>query len=65
MFGAKVMSTPGSLKPAQIADIENNITTGGTTCSHQSSYVKMMIAGSLNQAKRIIEKYVKGLWSSP
>ena len=62
MFGAKVLSAPGSLKPAQIADIENNITDGKTTWSHQNSYVKMMIAGSLNQAKRIIEKYDEGLY---
>ena len=57
LFGAKVLSTPGSLKPVHIANIENNITSGKGTWSHQNSDVKMMIAGSLNQAKRIIEKY--------
>ena len=62
LFGAKVLSTPGSLKPIHIADIENNITSGKATWSHQNSYAKMMIAGSLNQAKRIIEKYDEALY---
>ena len=62
LFGAKVLSIPGSLKPAQVVDIENNITDGSTTWSHQNSYAKMMIAGSLNQAKRIIEKYDESLY---
>ena len=62
LFGAKVLSTPGSLKPAHVSDIENNITSGNATWSHQNSYAKMMIAGALNQAKRVIEKYDEGLY---
>ena len=37
--------------------IENNFVGGNTRWTHQKSYVRMLTAGCLNQAKRIIEKY--------
>ena len=57
LFGAKVLSTPGFLKPKNIADVENNRVDSTTTWTHQNTYSKMMIAGCLNQAKRILSKY--------
>ena len=62
LFGKKVLSNPGALTPKNVTDIENNIIDGKTTWKHQNEYVKMMIAGSLNQAKRILGKYDKILF---
>ena len=55
LFGAKVLSTPGVLTPKNIVDIENNIVDGKTTWRHQNAYVKMVIAGCLNQARNILD----------
>ena len=57
LFGAKVLSSPGALTPKNIVDIENNIVDGKTTWRHQNAYVKMVIAGCLNQARNIFEKF--------
>ena len=57
MFGAKVLSLPGFLTDKNIAEIENNIVDGKTTWKHQEAYCKMIMAGCLNQAKRIIKMY--------
>ena len=57
LFGARVLSTPGVLSAKNIKDIENNFVEGNTTWTHQKSYVRMLTAGCVNQAKRIIEKY--------
>ena len=55
LFGARVLSTPGVLTAKNIKDIENNFVEGNTTWTHQKSYVRMLTAGCVNQAKRIIE----------
>ena len=57
VFGQKVMSAPGFLSPKNISDIENNNVEGSTTWKHQNAYSKMVIAGCVNQAKRIIQKF--------
>ena len=57
LFGAKVLSSPGVLTPKNIVDIENNIVDGKTTWRHQNAYVKMVIAGCLNQARNIFDKF--------
>ena len=57
VFGAKVLSCPGFLSNKNISDIENNVVDGKTTWKHQNNYGKVMIAGCLNQAKRILEMY--------
>ena len=57
LFGARVLSIPGVLSNKNIKDVENNFVGGNTTWTHQKSYVRMLTAGCLNQAKRIIEKY--------
>ena len=62
LFGAKVLSTPGVLSKKNVNDIENNYVEGNTTWSHQKTYVKMLMAGCLNQAKRIVEKYDEVLY---
>ena len=56
-FGEKVLSSPGFLTAKNISDIENNIVDGKTTWRHQDAYCKMIMAGCLNQAKRILQKY--------
>ena len=57
LFGTKVMSSPGVLSGRNITDIQTNVVDGKTTWKHQNAYCKMVIAGCLNQAKRIFEKY--------
>ena len=57
LFGASVLHAPGFLTPKNVSDIENNIVDGKTTWRHQNAYGKMVIAGCLNQSKRIIEKF--------
>ena len=57
LFGAKVLSLPRALSPKNISDIEYNSVDGNTTWSHQNMYAKMMIAGCLNQARRIVGKF--------
>ena len=57
LFGAKVLSIPGFLTPKNVLDIEHNLVGGKTTWKHQKAYAKMVIAGYLNQAKSIFEKY--------
>ena len=57
LFGADVLSIPGFLSSKNISDIQNNVVDGKTTWKHQNAYCKTVIAGCLNQAKRILEKY--------
>ena len=57
LFGAKVLSTPRRLTPTNISNIENNVFDGKTTWKHQNSYATAMIAGCINQAKRVIGMY--------
>ena len=57
LFGAKVLSTPGVLTPKNISDVESNVTEAKTTWRHQNAYVKMVIAGCMNQARSIFEKF--------
>ena len=56
-FGAKVLSLPGFLTAKNISEVENNIVEGKTTWRHQDAYCKMIMAGCLNQAKRILQMY--------
>ena len=64
LFGAKVLSSQRSLSTKNISDVENSVIVGKTTWKHQEAYVKRLIAGSLNQAKRIFEKYDEILYGS-
>lgn len=57
LFGAKVLSCPGYLSKKNVTDIENNLVHGNTSWRHQNAYAKMMIAGCMNQAKRIVSKF--------
>ena len=57
LFGAKVLSMPGVLSVKNITDIENNTVDAKTTWRHQKAYVQMVIAGCLNQARNILEKF--------
>ena len=54
LFGAKVLSTPGFLSGKNISHVENNMVEGNTTWTHQDAYAKMVIAGFLSQAKKIL-----------
>ena len=56
-FGAKVLSLPGFLTAKNISEVENNIVEAKTTWKHQDAYCKMIMAGCLNQAKRILQMY--------
>ena len=56
-FRAKVLSSPGFITPKNISDVKNGIVEGNTTWKHQDVYCKMLIAGCLNQSKRILQKY--------
>ena len=53
LFGAKVRN----LSKKNVTDIENNLVHGNTSWRHQNAYAKMMIAGCMNQAKRIVSKF--------
>ena len=64
IFGAKVLGCPGFLSNKNISEIENNIVDGKTTWKHQNMYGKLMIAGCLTQAKRILKKYDDILYGS-
>ena len=57
LFGAQVLNCPGFLTNRNISDIENNLIQAKTTWKHQNAYAKMIIAGCLNQAKRILEMF--------
>ena len=57
LFGQKVLSEPGTLTAKHISDIQNNVASGKTTWRHQNAYAKMMIAGCMNQAKRIFARF--------
>ena len=63
-FGAKVLSSPGFLSEKNILEVENNVVEGKTTWKHQDAYCKMVIAGCLNQSKRILHKYDEILYGS-
>ena len=63
-FGAKVLSSPGFLSAKNISDVENGVVEGNTTWKHQDAYCKMIIAGCLNQAKRILLKYDEVLYGA-
>ena len=57
-----MLSKPGVLSNKNINDIENNFVEGNTTWTLQKTFVKMLTAGCLNQAKRIVEKYDEVLY---
>ena len=57
LFGAQVLNTQGTLSAKNISDVENKVVDANTTWKHQNAYAKQLIAGCLNQARRIIEKY--------
>ena len=57
LFGATVLSCPGFLSRKNVSEVENNVVDGATTWKHQNAYAKMMMAGCLNQAKRIIQRF--------
>ena len=52
------------LTKKNISDIQNNIASGNTTWRHQNAYAKMIIAGYINQAKRIFERFDNVLYGS-
>ena len=64
IFGAKVLSSPGFLTNKNISEVKNGIVEGNTTWKHQDAYCKMVIAGCLNQLKRILQKYDDVLYGS-
>ena len=57
LFGQKVMSAPGFLSAKNVTDIQNNNVEASTTWKHQNAFCKMIIAGCINQAKRITQKF--------
>ena len=54
------MSNPGSLSHKNLSDIVKIISK--SSWKHQNDYAWIMIAGCMNQAARIIEKYDKVLF---
>ena len=56
-----MLSIPGFLSRKNLSDIKTNIVDGNTTWSQQDAYGKLMIAGSLNQSRRIFELFEKVL----
>ena len=64
IFGAKGLGCPGFLSNKNISEIENNIVDGKTTWKHQNMYGKLMIAGCISQAKRILKMYDDVLYGS-
>ena len=62
IFGSKVLSSPGFLTPKHVSNVENNWVEGNSTWKHQHHYCRSMIAGCINQAKRIITMYDKVLF---
>ena len=65
LFGAKVLSTPGFLSNKNVSQIENNNVEGDTTWTHQDAYAKMVIAGLINQSKKIFTKFDEILYEKP
>ena len=57
LFGAKVLSSPRNLTRVNQSDIENNVVDGKTSWRHQNAYALAMMAGCINQAKKILSKY--------
>ena len=57
VFGQKVLSAPGFLSAKNISDMQNNNVEGKTTWKHENAYAKMIIAGAIRQAKRIVQKF--------
>ena len=64
VLGQKVLSAPGFLSAKNVSDIQNNNVEGKTTWKNQNAYAKMVIAGCLNQAKRIVQKFDTVLYDS-
>ena len=62
LFGTKVLSLSGALSKKNISEVENNVVCGNTSWKHQDAYVRMIIAGCMNQAERIFEKYDEVLY---
>ena len=62
LFGASVLNSPGFPSKKNILDVENNLVNASTTWKHQDAYAKMAIAGCLEQAKKIIEKFDEVLY---
>ena len=65
LFGTKVLSLPGSLSRKNISDVENNVVDASTSWKHQEAYARMVIAGCINQAKRIVACYDEVLYGPP
>ena len=65
LFGTKVLSLPGSLSRKNISDVENNVVHASTSWKHQEAYARMVIAGCVNQAKRILASYDEVLYGPP
>ena len=53
LFGTKVLSLSGALTKKNISEVENNVVCGNTSWKHQDAYVRMIIAGCMNQAERL------------
>ena len=62
LFGSRVLSCPGFLTKKNTTEIENNLIHGTSSWKHQNAYAKMMIAGCMNQAKRIFQKFDEVLY---
>ena len=62
LFGSRVLSCPGFLTKKNTTEIENNLIHGTSSWRHQNAYAKMMIAGCMNQAKRIFQKFDEVLY---
>ena len=65
LFGTKVLSSTALLFRKNISDVENNVVEASTSWKHQEAYARMMIAGCVNQAKRILACYDEVLYGPP
>ena len=65
LFGGKVLSLPlpGFLTRKNVSDIQNNVIGDKTSWKHQDAYAKMLIAGCINQSKRILGNFDKILYA--
>ena len=65
LFGGKVLSLPlpGFLTKKNVSDIQNNVVSEKTSWKHQDAYVKMLIAGFMNQSKRILNNFDQVLYA--
>ena len=65
LFGTKELSLPGSLSRKNVSDVEKNVVDASTSWKHQEAYARMIIAGCVNQAKRILACYDEVLYGPP